>query len=195
MLPFTPELDPGPGCAVRCPDPRSPISAAPRLRALRARPLPPERSEYNPWHRGPEGPMDAIRPSAPKAQAPAGIQESAADAPRPRSRSRPRPSAQHKKKSRSFLQLFLLLFLNRIYADLSLVSAKTFESDSAFCGSKECVILADLNVQAGMEMGASLTNDDVAGFSNLSCVHLCAKALGVGVTAVACAGRTFMMSE
>ncbi len=99
------------------------------------------------------------------------------------------------KKSRSFLQLFLLLFFNRIYADLSLVSAKTFESDSAFCGSKECVILADLNVQAGMEMGASLTNDDVAGFSNLSCVHLCAKALGVGVTAVACAGRTFMMSE
>ena len=38
---------------------------------------PPERSDatllYNPWHRGPEGPMDAIRPSAPKAQAPAGI--------------------------------------------------------------------------------------------------------------------------
>ena len=38
----------------------------------------PERSDatllYNPWHRGPEGPMDAIRPSAPKAQAPSGIQ-------------------------------------------------------------------------------------------------------------------------
>ena len=92
MLPFTPELDPGPGCAVRRPDPRSPIPAAPRLRALRARPLPPERSEHNPWHRGPEGPMDAIRPSVPKAQAPAGIQESAADAPRPRSRPYRQPS-------------------------------------------------------------------------------------------------------
>ena len=111
------------------------------------------------------------------------------------SRSRPRPSAEHKKKSRSFLQLFLLLVFNRIYADLSLVSAKTFESNSAFCSSKECVILADLNVQAGMEMSASLANDDVARFSNLSCVHLCAKALRVGVAAVACAGSTFMMSE
>ena len=38
----------------------------------------PERSDatllYNPWHREPEGPMDAIRPSEPKAQAPSGIQ-------------------------------------------------------------------------------------------------------------------------
>ena len=113
----------------------------------------------------------------------------------PRSRSRPGPSAEHKKKSRSFLQLFLLLVFNRIYADLSLVSAKTFESNSAFCSSKECVILADLNVQAGMEMSASLANDDVARFSNLSCVHLCAKALRVGIAAVACARSTFMMSE
>ena len=45
--------------------------------------LPPhERSDatllYNPWHRGPEGPMDAIRPSAAKRQAPAGILESTA---------------------------------------------------------------------------------------------------------------------
>jgi hypothetical protein len=42
----------------------------------------PERSDatllYNPWHRGPEGPMDAIRPSAPKAQAPSGIKASTA---------------------------------------------------------------------------------------------------------------------
>ena len=42
----------------------------------------PERSDatllYNPWHRGPEGPMDAIRPSEPKAQAPSGIQASTA---------------------------------------------------------------------------------------------------------------------
>ena len=38
----------------------------------RCRPL--SDSEHNPWHRGPTGPMDAIRPSAPKAQAPSGIQ-------------------------------------------------------------------------------------------------------------------------
>ena len=55
----------------------------------------PERSDatllYNPWHRGPEGPMDAIRPSAPKAQAPTGIQECAADAPGPERDPEPEP--------------------------------------------------------------------------------------------------------
>ncbi len=72
-FPSRPNSIPVPAAPSGAPDPRSPIPAAPRLRALRARPLPPERSEHNPWHRGPEGPMDAIRPSAPKAQAPAGI--------------------------------------------------------------------------------------------------------------------------
>ena len=33
---------------------------------------------HNPWHRGPEGPMDAISPSAAQRQAPSGIQESTA---------------------------------------------------------------------------------------------------------------------
>ena len=91
-FPSRPNSIPVPAAPSGAPDPRSPIPAAPRLRALRARPLPPERSEHNPWHRGPEGPMDAIRPSAPKAQAPAGIQESAADAPRSRSRPYRQPS-------------------------------------------------------------------------------------------------------
>ena len=40
--------------------------------------FPPERSDatllYNPWHRGPSGPMDAICPSAAQRQAPTGIQ-------------------------------------------------------------------------------------------------------------------------
>ena len=48
-------------------------------------------SEHNPWHRGPSGPMDAIRPSAPKAQAPSGIQESAAGAPGPEPEPDPGP--------------------------------------------------------------------------------------------------------
>ena len=90
---------------------------------------------------------------------------------------------------------YLLLFINRIYADLSLVLAETFESDSAFCGCKEGIILTQLYVQARMEMSASLANDDVARFCNLSCVHLCTKALCVRITAVACTGSTFMMSE
>ena len=43
--------------------------------------FPPERSDatllYNPWHRGPSGPMDAICPSAAQRQAPSGIQPTA----------------------------------------------------------------------------------------------------------------------
>ena len=62
------------------PTPATPSGAPPifdpsRSAAARPpRPLPPERSEHNPWHRGPEGPMDAICPSAAKRQAPSGIQ-------------------------------------------------------------------------------------------------------------------------
>ena len=90
---------------------------------------------------------------------------------------------------------YVLLFINRIYADLSLVFAETFESDSAFCGCKEGIIFTQLYVQARMQMSASLTNNNVARLCKLSCVHLCTKALCVGVTAVACTGSTFMMSE
>ena len=57
---------------------RVPIGCS--IAVLTANRRPPERSDatflHNPWHRGPTGPMDAICPSAPKAQAPAGIQES-----------------------------------------------------------------------------------------------------------------------
>ena len=88
-----------------------------------------------------------------------------------------------------------MLFIYRIYADLSLISAETFESNSAFCCSEEGIIFAQLYVQSRMEVSTSLANDDVARFCNLSCVHLGSKALCVGITAVACAGSTFMMSE
>ena len=46
------------------PSPLNPLNLL-NPHALRACPSPPERSEYNLWHRGPSGPMDAIRPSAP----------------------------------------------------------------------------------------------------------------------------------
>ena len=59
---------------------RAPIGWS--IAVLTANRQPLERSDatflHNPWHRGPTGPMDAICPSAPKAQAPAGILESTA---------------------------------------------------------------------------------------------------------------------
>ena len=107
------------------------------------------------------------------------------------------PSIFEIKKAILFrVQLFMFrLFTYRINADLSLISAETFESNSAFCDCKERIVLANLNVQARMEMGASLANDDVARFSDLTCVHFGSQALRIGVAAVLCAGNTFFMSE
>ncbi len=87
------------------------------------------------------------------------------------------------------------LFTYRIYANLSLISAETFESNSAFCDCKEGIVFANLNIQTRMEMSASLANENVARFSNLTCVHFGSQALRVGVAAVLCAGNTFFMSE
>lgn len=103
---------------------------------------------------------------------------------------------QNKKAVLFRVQLFMFrLFTYRINTDLSLISAETFESNSAFCDCKERIVLANLNVQPRMEMGASLANDDVARFSDLTCVHFGSQALRIGVAAVLCAGNTFFMSE
>ena len=103
---------------------------------------------------------------------------------------------QNKKAVLFRVQLFMFrLFTYRINADLSLISAETFESNSAFCDCKERIVLANLNVQTRMEMSASLANDDVARFSDLTCVHFGSQALRIGVAAVLCAGNTFFMSE
>ena len=103
---------------------------------------------------------------------------------------------QNKKAILFRVQLFMFrLITYRINTDLSLISAETFESNSAFCDCKERIVLANLNVQTRMEMGASLANDDVARFSDLTCVHFGSQALRIGVAAVLCAGNTFFMSE
>ena len=87
---------------------------------------------------------------------------------------------------------FQILFTYRINTYLSLVSAKTFECNSAFCNCKQSIILADLNIQTRMQMCASLSYDDIAWFSNLTSMHLCSQTLCVGIAAVLCAGYTFL---
>jgi hypothetical protein len=47
-----------------------------------------------------------------------------------------------------------------------------------FCGGKEGVILADTDVATRIKLGATLTNDDVAGDNQLSGVTFHAQALG-----------------
>ena len=92
---------------------------------------------------------------------------------------------QNKKAVLFRVQLFMFrLFTYRINADLSLISAETFESNSAFCDCKERIVLANLNVQTRMEMGASLANDDVARFSDLTFVNFVSHDMSIGVAAV-----------
>ena len=57
------------------------------------------------------------------------------------------------------------------------------------------VILATADVLAGVDVGAVLTNEDLAGVDLLACKALHAKALSVGVTTVAGGAETFLMSH
>jgi len=60
---------------------------------------------------------------------------------------------------------------------------------------KESVILADAYVVTGMEMGAALPDENVAGEYELTISTLGAKTLGFAVATVTSATNTFLMSE
>jgi hypothetical protein len=61
--------------------------------------------------------------------------------------------------------------------------------------SEQSIIGTTADVNAGMNVGSSLTNDDIAGGYSLSVSGLNAKALGFAVTAVLGGTDTFFMSE
>jgi hypothetical protein len=61
--------------------------------------------------------------------------------------------------------------------------------------SEQSVILAAANVYAGMDVSASLTNNDVAGDYMLTVSSLNAKSLGLAVTTVLGRTYTFFMSK
>lgn len=67
-------------------------------------------------------------------------------------------------------------------------SALHFELDHAFDFSEEGVVFAHAHAETGMELGAALTNDDVAGLDDLTTIHFHAKAFTFGIAAVT--GRT-----
>ena len=67
---------------------------------------------------------------------------------------------------------------------LTAVLALALELDGTVNQSKQGVVAADADVDAGMDVGASLANQDVAGQNKLTVGTLHAQALGLGVTAV-----------
>ena len=71
-----------------------------------------------------------------------------------------------------------------VYANLFLVPALTLEANDAGLQREQCIVAADANVQARMDVGAALANKDVAGEDELAIRTLRSKALRVAVATV-----------
>jgi len=67
------------------------------------------------------------------------------------------------------------------------------ELNSTSCEGEESVIATTADVNAGVEVSSTLTNDDFAGKNLLTTEALYAEALCVGVTTVASGARTLFM--
>jgi hypothetical protein len=67
------------------------------------------------------------------------------------------------------------------------------ELNSACLQGEQRVVATAANACAGVEVGAALANDDLAGLDNLAAEALYAQELSVGVAAVASRARTFLM--
>lgn len=87
------------------------------------------------------------------------------------------------------------LLFDGIDADLLLVAAQALEAHDAVFLGKQGVILADAHVEAGMDVGAALTHQDVASQNELTIGALRAQTLAFAVAAVAGGAHTFFMSE
>ena len=74
-------------------------------------------------------------------------------------------------------------------ADLLAVTAHALKAHAAIHQSKQGIVAADAHVLAGMDMGAALTHQDVAGQNELTIGALDAQTLRLGVAAVF--GRTY----
>ena len=78
--------------------------------------------------------------------------------------------------------LFLCLGIG---ADMHATLHAASKLEGAVAQREQGVVLASADVLAGMELGAALTNDDVAGANMLTAEHLHAESLCVRVATVA----------
>ena len=85
--------------------------------------------------------------------------------------------------------------LNGVNGNLLLVTAQTLETHNAILQSEQGVIAADAHVQAGMDVSAALTNENVTGQRELTIGALAAQTLAFAVTAVTGRAHTFFMGE
>ena len=82
-----------------------------------------------------------------------------------------------------------------VYADLFLILAHSLETNDAVDQSKEGIILAAAHVGTGMDLGAPLSDEDVAGKHELTVRTLCAQPLSSAISAVSRTTYALFMSE
>ena len=80
-------------------------------------------------------------------------------------------------------------------ADALLVACDTVELDDTVDQCEQGVILADTDTGTGMNVGTSLSDDNVASDNRLTVSLLDTKSLRIGVTAVLGRTDTFLMSK
>ena len=86
----------------------------------------------------------------------------------------------------------LLLSVN---GALPAILTQALELDGTVDQSKQGVVLADTNIGAGMDVGASLANQNVASQNKLAVSALAAQSLGLGITAVLGGTAALVVSE
>ena len=86
----------------------------------------------------------------------------------------------------------LLLSVN---GALTAILALALKTDGAVYQSEQGVILANANIDTGMDVSASLANQDIAGQNELTVSALDTQALRLGITAVLGGTAALMVSE
>lgn len=87
----------------------------------------------------------------------------------------------------------VLLF--RVDGALLAILALALELDMAVNQSKQGVVAADTDIDARMDVRASLANQNVACEDELTVRALHAQSLGLGITAVLCRTNTLLMCK
>ena len=100
-----------------------------------------------------------------------------------------------KKAAARFCGSFLTQLLLSVNGALTTILALALETDSAVNQSEQGVVAADTDIDTGMDVGASLANQNVAGQNELTVSALDAQALCLGVTAVLGGTAALMVRE
>ena len=106
----------------------------------------------------------------------------------------PRKALPEKKKPRSSVRSLQSLF-GLVNGDLLAVLPQPLKTDCTAGGGKEGIITAAAHVHAGVDMGAALTDEDVARLDELAVRPLGTKTLGFGIAAVLSGAAALLVSE